>query len=63
VLTAALFFAGPGATLSHATADWWWGLIDDRPKVILVARAPPARAGAHARGRLLIDRRRGRYQR
>ena len=30
-LTAALFFAGSGATLSHETAAWWWGLIDEQP--------------------------------
>jgi hypothetical protein len=30
-LTAALFFAGSGSTLSHGTAAWWWGLIDEPP--------------------------------
>jgi predicted transcriptional regulator of viral defense system len=32
-LTAALLAAGPGALLSHATAAWWWGLIEE-PRVI-----------------------------
>ena len=31
-LSAALLYAGPGATLSHATAAWWLGLIDERPR-------------------------------
>jgi predicted transcriptional regulator of viral defense system len=35
-LVAALFFAGPGATLSYETAAWWWGLIDEPPRVIRV---------------------------
>jgi very-short-patch-repair endonuclease len=30
-LVAALLYAGPGAALSHATAAWWWRLIDHRP--------------------------------
>ncbi len=30
-LVAALLHAGPGAALSHATAAWWWRLIDHRP--------------------------------
>jgi hypothetical protein len=30
-LIAALLYAGPGAALSHATAAWWWRLIDHRP--------------------------------
>lgn len=33
-LTAALFFAGSGATLSHRTALWWWGLAEGQPGVI-----------------------------
>lgn len=33
-LTAALFFAGPGATLSHEIAAWWWGLEERRPTFI-----------------------------
>lgn len=36
-LAAALFFAGPGATLSHETAAWWWGLIDEPLRVIGVS--------------------------
>jgi len=33
-LTAALLAAGPGALLSHATAAWWWGLIEHQPTII-----------------------------
>jgi hypothetical protein len=45
-LAAALVAAGPGATLSHATAAWWWGLIENRPTVIEISvpgqrRCPP----------------------
>ncbi len=36
-LAAALLYAGPGAMLSHATAAWWLGLLDDRPRVIHVS--------------------------
>jgi hypothetical protein len=33
-LVAALFYAGPGAALSHGTAAWWWRLIEARPRRI-----------------------------
>ncbi len=33
-LAAALFYAGPGAALSHATALWWWALRRGTPRVI-----------------------------
>jgi very-short-patch-repair endonuclease len=36
-LTAALLHAGLGATLSHATAAWWWGLVNPEPTVIDVS--------------------------
>src|SRR4249920_1485278 len=36
-LTAAVLYAGPGAMLSHATALWWRGLIDQRPRTIDVS--------------------------
>lgn len=36
-LAAALLYAGPGAMLSHGTAAWWLGLIDDRPRRINVS--------------------------
>lgn len=32
--TAALLYAGNGAALSHATALWWDGVVDERPAVI-----------------------------
>ena len=34
ILTAALFFAGPGSALSHGVAAWWWQLVPDEPPVI-----------------------------
>ncbi|HTX31430.1 MAG TPA: type IV toxin-antitoxin system AbiEi family antitoxin domain-containing protein [Solirubrobacteraceae bacterium] len=36
-LSAALLYAGPGAMLSHATAAWWWGLLDDPTRLIHVS--------------------------
>lgn len=36
-LGAALLYAGPGAMLSHGTAAWWWGLIENRPTTIHVS--------------------------
>jgi very-short-patch-repair endonuclease len=36
-LVAALLYAGPGAMLSHATAAWWWGLIEQLPARIHVS--------------------------
>ena len=32
----AVLYAGPGAALSHASAAWWLGLLDERPKPIHV---------------------------
>jgi very-short-patch-repair endonuclease len=31
-LAAALFYAGPGAALSHVTAAWWWGMLHTDPR-------------------------------
>src|SRR5882762_3215439 len=36
-LAEALLYAGPGAMLSHATAAWWLGLLEDRPRTIHVS--------------------------
>ena len=36
-LTAAVLYAGPGAMLSHATALWWRGLLDQPPRTIDVS--------------------------
>jgi hypothetical protein len=43
LLVAALLYAGPDALLSHATAAWWWGLIEAQPPLIHVSS--PGRAG------------------
>ncbi len=39
-LFAVILYAGPGAMLSHATAAWWCGLIDDRPSRPLEVSTP-----------------------
>jgi len=36
-LTAALLAVGPGAVLSHATAAWWWRLIERQPRTIEIS--------------------------
>lgn len=36
-LAEALLYAGPGAMLSHATAAWWWGLIENPPSTVNVS--------------------------
>jgi len=36
-LAEALLYAGPGAMLSHGTAAWWWGLLDEQPRLIHVS--------------------------
>lgn len=36
-LTAAVLYAGPGAMLSHATALWWYGLLEYQPWPIEVS--------------------------
>ena len=41
---AAILHAGAGAVLSHATAAWWWGLINDPPAVIHVSTTSRARS-------------------
>jgi hypothetical protein len=38
-LAAALFYAGPGAMLSHVTAAWWWELWGTEPRWIHVSAA------------------------
>jgi hypothetical protein len=44
-MVAALLYAGPDAVLSHATAAWWWGLIDEEPGVIEVSSRRRAGVG------------------
>jgi very-short-patch-repair endonuclease len=36
-MVAALLAVGPEAVLSHATAAWWWGLIDRQPDPVEVS--------------------------
>lgn len=43
-LAAALLYAGPGAMLSHATAAWWLGLIEERPRRIQVTTSRRCRS-------------------
>jgi hypothetical protein len=43
-LRAALLYAGDGASLSHTTAGWWWGILEDEPAVIHVS-VPIRRTG------------------
>jgi predicted transcriptional regulator of viral defense system len=57
-LAAALLYAGPGAMLSHATAAWWWGLIDQRPRTIHLStpRRCKSLKGIRVHGRRTIER-------
>ncbi len=62
-LIAAVLYAGPGAMLSHATALWWYGLLDQRPARIHVSTprkaASPPGLEVHGRRRLeLVHHRR-----
>src|SRR5437016_4786346 len=36
-LAEALLYAGPGAMLSHGTAAWWLGLLDNQPSQIHIS--------------------------
>jgi very-short-patch-repair endonuclease len=62
-LIAAILYAGPGAMLSHATALWWHGLLENQPIPIQVSTprkcASPRRIQVYARRRVkLIHHRR-----
>jgi very-short-patch-repair endonuclease len=48
-LVAAVFYAGPGAMLSHETAAWWWELTDRIPTRIHVT-TPKRCASLNRRG-------------
>jgi hypothetical protein len=61
-LVPALLYAGDDAVLSHATAAWWWGLLDDEPHTIEVSacswvRSCPGVIVRH-RGRIDVTRHR-----
>jgi very-short-patch-repair endonuclease len=43
-MVAALLYAGEAAVLSHVTAAWWWGLVDEPPDRIEVSRVAKARS-------------------
>jgi hypothetical protein len=57
-LVDALFYAGPGAALSHATAAWWLGLIDRKPPQIHVStpRKCQSQPGVVVHDRRAFDR-------
>ena len=48
-LAAAIFYAGPGAALSHVTAGWWWGLLKTEPRRLHVATPGKRRSLRHVR--------------
>jgi hypothetical protein len=43
-LVAALLYAGSESGLSHATAAWWWRLLDEEPRLIEVSAASRIRS-------------------
>jgi predicted transcriptional regulator of viral defense system len=45
-LVAALIHAGDGAALSHETALWWWGLLEEEPATLHVSSSSRARSVA-----------------
>lgn len=61
-MVAALLHGGRDAVLSHRTAAWWWGLIDDQTQVVEIST--PGRASStdgvlvHRRRRLETTRHR-----
>jgi hypothetical protein len=48
-LAEALLYAGPGAMLSHTTAAWWLGLIDEQPRQIHVSTTRQCRSRGNIR--------------
>src|SRR5437764_15493146 len=57
-LAEALLYAGPGAMLSHGTAAWWLGLVDERPKQIHIStpRQVKSLRGIKVHGRRTLER-------
>ena len=53
-MLAALLHAGSTAVLSHRTAAWWWGLVDDEPRAIEVSSTGRSRS----RDGVIVHRRR-----
>lgn len=57
---AALMACGPHALLSHATAAWLWGVLDDQPKLVdltVVGRRCRAKMGLRIHGVARLDQR------
>ena len=57
-LAAAVLYAGAGAALSHATAAWWWSLLNRPPANIHVStpKKRKSRTGIAVHGRREFDR-------
>lgn len=55
-LSAAVLYAGEGAVLSHATALWWYGILDHKPFAIDVSTPGRARSGIKVRSRRDVER-------
>lgn len=57
-LAAAILYAGHGAMLSHATAAWWWGLINHPPATthVSVPGRRKSRAGIRIHARRQVER-------
>jgi very-short-patch-repair endonuclease len=53
-LSAAVLYAGEGAMLSHATALWWYGILDHKPFAIDVSA--PGRVKSRRRVRVHVRR-------
>ena len=55
-MAAALFYAGPGAALSHVTAAWWWGMLQTEPRRLHVCVPGRRRSLRHVRVHARRDR-------
>lgn len=57
-LSAAILYAGRGAMLSHATALWWYGILDHRSFAIEISTPGRARSrrGVRVHGRRDLER-------
>jgi hypothetical protein len=57
-LAAALLYAGPGAMLSHATAVWWYGLLENMPTCTHISTPRRCRSlhGVNVHGERTLER-------